>query len=89
DYVIITAEDPRGELKSINEQIIAGIKNRKNLSVIDDRRKAISFAINKLAKKGDTVGIFGKGHERSMNLDGRREIPWSDKEAVKRVLHGQ
>ncbi|MBI2335102.1 UDP-N-acetylmuramoyl-L-alanyl-D-glutamate--2,6-diaminopimelate ligase, partial [Candidatus Daviesbacteria bacterium] len=46
DYVIITAEDPRGELKSINEQIIAGIKNRKNLSVIDDRRKAISFAIN-------------------------------------------
>jgi len=44
---------------------------------------------NKLAKKGDTVGIFGKGHEKSMNLDGKNEIPWSDKEAVEKVLNGQ
>ncbi|MBI3109431.1 hypothetical protein HYZ06_00100 [Candidatus Daviesbacteria bacterium] len=89
DSVVITAEDPRGELKSINEQIIAGVKNRKKLFVVSDRQAAIHFAINKLAKKGDTVGIFGKGHERSMNLDGKKEIPWSDKEAVEKVLHGQ
>ncbi|EKD90090.1 MAG: hypothetical protein ACD_32C00027G0001, partial [uncultured bacterium] len=44
------------------------------------------FAINKLSKYGDTVGIFGKGHETSMNLDGKREIPWSDLEAVRNVL---
>ncbi len=86
DYVVITAEDPRGELKSINQQIIAGVKNRKNLFVINDRQKAINFAINKLAKKGDLVGIFGKGHEKSMNLDGKQEISWSDQEAVKKAL---
>ncbi len=86
DYVVITAEDPRGELEYINKQIIQGIKKGSNFFVIDDRQKAINFAINKLAKSGDTVGIFGKGHEKSMNIDGIHEIPWSDLEAVKKVL---
>lgn len=87
DILVITAEDPRGELKEINQQIIKGIKNKVDYFVIDDRQEAINFAINKLAKKGDTVGIFGKGHEQSLNLDGKREIPWSDLEEVKKVLH--
>jgi len=89
DYVVVTAEDPRGELEIINKQITQSAKTGKNLFVIEDRQKAIDFAINKLAKKGDTVGIFGKGHEKSMNLDGKNEIPWSDKEAVEKVLNGQ
>ena len=38
-----------------------------------------------MARKGDTVGIFGKGHEKSMNYKGIEKI-WSDKEAVGRVL---
>lgn len=88
DLLVITAEDPRGELKDINQQIIKGIKNRVDYFVIDDRGEAINFAINKLAKKGDTVGIFGKGHEQSLNLDGKREIPWSDRKAVLRSLNG-
>ena len=88
DYVVVTAEDPRGELEMINQQIIQGTKTGKNLFIIEDREEAINYAINKIAKKGDTVGIFGKGHEKSINLDGKREIPWSDQEAVKRVLHG-
>lgn len=93
DYVIVTAVDPRGQLETINRQIAdgarkAGTKRDKNFFVIDDREKAIDFAINKLAKKGDIVGIFGKGHEVSMNLDGKTEIPWSDYEAVKRALYG-
>ena len=84
DYVIVTAVDPRGQLEVINKQIIKDLK--KNYFVIDDRQEAINFAINQLAKKGDIVGIFGKGHESSMNLDGKHEIPWSDKEAVAKVL---
>ena len=93
DYVIVTALDPRGQLDAINRQIAegaanAGAKKDQNFFVIDDREKAFDFATNKLAKKGDTVGIFGKGHEVSMNLDGKKEIPWSDLEAVKRVLDG-
>ena len=93
NYVIITSVDPRGQLKIINSQIISGAKKMggqegMNLFVIDDRQSAIDFAINKLAKKEDTVGIFGKGHESSMNLDGKGEIPWSDFEAVRKVLYG-
>lgn len=87
-YVIVTAEDPRGELDKINKQITQGIKTGVDFLVINDRQEAIDFAINKLAKKGDTVGIFGKGHERSMNLDGKHEIPWSDREATLKALNG-
>ena len=91
NYVIVTAVDPRGHLDIINRQIAdgatkAGAKRDQNFFVIDDREKAFDFAINKLSKYGDTVGIFGKGHETSMNLDGKREIPWSDLEAVRNVL---
>lgn len=93
DLVVITAEDPRGELNIINRQIMEGAKKdgaklNENFYVIDDRQKAINFAINKLAKRGDTIGIFGKGHEKGMNLDGKREIKWSDFEAVKKALNG-
>lgn len=93
DYVIVTAVDPRGQLETINRQIAdgarkAGAKRDKNFFIIDNREKAFDFAINKLAKKGDIVGIFGKGHEVSMNLDGKAEIPWSDSEAVKRAIYG-
>lgn len=87
DIVIVTAEDPRGELDIINHQIVEGAQSKgktlqRNLFVIEDRKEAIAFAIQSIARIGDTVGIFGKGHEASMNLDGKQEIPWSDKEAV-------
>ncbi len=93
DISIITAEDPRGELEIISQQIVQGIKKAggvmdKNIFVLEDRGEAIDFAINRIAKAGDTVGIFGKGHERAMNLDGRSEIPWSDSETVKKALNG-
>lgn len=93
DVVIVTAVDPRGQLDIINKQIRegaekAGAKLNKNFFIIDDRKKAIEFAVNQLACKGDTVGIFGKGHERSMNLDGKKEIPWSDRKAVVEALQG-
>ena len=91
DFVIVTAVDPRGQLDTINKQIEqgakkAGAKQDRNLFIIDDRKEAINFAINSLAKRGDTVGIFGKGHEASMNLDGKKEIPWSDSRAVEEIL---
>ncbi len=88
DLVVVTAEDSRGELQIINKQILSGLKSKESVFVIDDRQKAIEYAINKLAQKGDTIGIFGKGHEASMNIDGKSEIPWSDFEAVKKALDG-
>ncbi len=91
DLSVITAEDPRGELEKINAQILEGAQKKggelgKNVFIEGDRQKAIEFAINSLAKKGDVVGIFGKGHEKSLNYDGKTETPWSDHEAVKKAL---
>ena len=93
DIVIVTAVDPRGEIKDIVRQIKkgslkAGAKQGKNFYIIEDRQKAINFAIRQLARKEDTIGIFGKGHENSMNLDGRKEIPWSDRKAIRKALNG-
>lgn len=89
DITVLTDEDPRFEnsLKIINE-IAEGGRNKytegKNLFKEPDRAKAIKLAIS-LANKGDTVGIFGKGHEQSMNYRGK-ELPWSDKKAVLEAL---
>jgi UDP-N-acetylmuramoyl-L-alanyl-D-glutamate--2,6-diaminopimelate ligase len=92
DMVIVTAVDPRGQIETINQSIKKGClksggKEGVNLFFISDRKKAIEFAINE-AKKGDIIGVFGKGHEKSMNLDGKSEISWSDVEVVKKVLNG-
>ncbi len=94
DLTVITAEDPRGELDQINAQILEGAQKAKgelgrNVYIEGDRGKAIEMAINKLAKKGDTVGIFGKGHEKSMNYSGKFEEPWSDHEAVQKALRAK
>lgn len=87
DYVVLTAEDPRKEdVWSIINQIKSGITSGHNKVVsIPDRKDAITFAIAKLAKKGDTVLITGKGHEKSMCF-GTIEYPWSDPGTVREVL---
>lgn len=91
DYLIITAVDPRGKLEQISAEIAEGAKKAggevgRNVLVINDRREAIRTAINELAKPGDVIGLFGKGHERSMNLDGKHEIEWSDLAEVTSLL---
>ncbi len=91
DIVVITAVDPRGEEAKINAAILRGVEKNgkilgKNVFIENDRETAIAFTLKKLAKKGDTVGLFGKGHERSMNYDGKHEISWSDTDVVKKVL---
>ncbi len=87
DMVVMTAEDPRTEdiwsiIRQMKEQSTEG---HSKIVSIADRRQAINFAINKLAKKGDVIGIFGKGPEKSMCY-GTTEIPWSDKKAVLEAL---
>lgn len=87
---IITDEDPRSEdrNKIIDEiaegAISVGAKTGITLFKEADRQKAINLAIT-LAKKGDVVGIFGKGHEKSINYNGV-ETPWSDFEAIEKAL---
>ena len=94
DIIILTAEDPRSEkIEDINRQIKDGISNEfinateeapnhgKTVYEIDDRKKAIEFALS-IAGEKDTVIITGKGHERSMNY-GKGEEKWSDQQVVK------
>lgn len=95
NLVILTEEDYRTEdPEKISQQIAKGLETEdftfskldnfgsKNHSytIIIDRNEAIKKAIN-MAKPGDLIIITGKGHETSLNRDGK-EIPWSDKKAI-------
>jgi UDP-N-acetylmuramoyl-L-alanyl-D-glutamate--2,6-diaminopimelate ligase len=89
DIVVLTAEDPRSEsVNEIIQQITSGIKNNTPVYVIPEREKAIKKALE-IANRGDTVGLFGKGHERSMNLNGIHETPWSEHKIVRKYLKEQ
>lgn len=57
--------------------------------VIYNRKEAVDFTIHTLAKKGDLIGFFGKGHEKSMNYDGKIEEPYDEFEAVAAALKVQ
>jgi UDP-N-acetylmuramoyl-L-alanyl-D-glutamate--2,6-diaminopimelate ligase len=90
DEVILTEEDDRdvdGEL--ILKQIAEGAKKAgkkldRNLFLIHDRAKAIEFTLDR-AKKGDTVLLLGKGHEKNIE---RAEglIEWDESAMVRQFL---
>lgn len=90
NITIITDEDPRYEDRNkIIDEIAEGaisVGARMGITLFKeaDRQKAINLAIT-LSKKGDVVGIFGKGHEKSINYNGV-ETPWSDFEAIEKAL---
>lgn len=88
DIIVLTQEDPRSEkVEDINKDIISGINKKfeeKNLYKINDRKKAIEFAIGNSASN-DTVILTGKGHEKSMNL-GHGEESWDELKVVEEYL---
>lgn len=79
DYVIITSDNPRTEEpKSIIDDILLGVGDAKNYTVIENRREAIEFAVGS-ALEGDIVLLVGKGHEQyEIDKDGLH--PFSEKE---------
>lgn len=87
DLVVLTAEDPRTEdvwsiIREMKEQLTTG---HNKITSIADRQQAIQFTLTQLAKKGDIIGIFGKGHETTMCF-GVTEYPWNDEQAIATVL---
>ena len=62
--------------------------NRPVFTRIPERGRAIYFAVQQAANKGDTVVICGKGVETSMAYKGI-EYPWLDKKAVEYALKGK
>lgn len=89
DLALFTAEDPRTEdIWTIFRQMKSDLGTfHQKVVTIPDRRDALVFALNKIAQPGDIVGIFGKGHEKSMCY-GTVEYPWSDQLAVQEIISG-
>ena len=63
DITILTNDNPRTEApQKILSEIAVGFKSKKELLIFEDRREAISTALQK-AQPGDCVLLAGKGHE--------------------------
>lgn len=90
DISILTAEDPRTEsLDGILAEMSSGCISRggkegRTFWRVRDRGKAIRFAIS-MAKPGDVVIAFGKGHEQSMCF-GETEHAWDDRTAMRAAV---
>ncbi len=82
DEVVITEEDDRDiDGVEIMNQIAegaeeAGKQRDKDLFLVHDRTEAINFTV-KRAKKGDTVILLGKGHEKTIER-ANGENPWDE-----------
>jgi UDP-N-acetylmuramoyl-L-alanyl-D-glutamate--2,6-diaminopimelate ligase len=95
DVSIFTNEDPRFESgAAIINDIAAGARlaggtEGASFFAIEDRQEAIQHAID-LAQPGDTILLAGKGHERSIILNGKK-LPWDEaeraREAIRRRLN--
>jgi UDP-N-acetylmuramoyl-L-alanyl-D-glutamate--2,6-diaminopimelate ligase len=93
DLVVITEEDDRDvDGQKIMEQIAwgaekAGKTKDKDLFLVHDRTEAIEYAVG-MAKKGDTVMLLGKGHEKTIERkDG--EHPWDELTTAQKALQNR
>lgn len=85
DKVVITNDNPRNEKeKKIIQDILSGCKNKKNILIIPNRKKAISYAYFK-SKCDHIILIAGKGHEEQQIMK-NRDINYSDKKTVLNLL---
>jgi UDP-N-acetylmuramoyl-L-alanyl-D-glutamate--2,6-diaminopimelate ligase len=89
DLTIITSDNPRSEdPDAIIDQIFSGIPSKAGEIVTSlkqpDRLKAITRAV-RLAQKGDTVVLAGKGHEDSQVL-ATGKIHFSDQESARAAI---
>jgi UDP-N-acetylmuramoyl-L-alanyl-D-glutamate--2,6-diaminopimelate ligase len=95
DEVIVTEEDDRDcDGEAILEDIAAGAeqagkKKDEDLFLVHDRAEAIAFALARATSPEDTVLLLGKGHEKTIEREGR-EDPWDElgttKDALRSIL---
>jgi UDP-N-acetylmuramoyl-L-alanyl-D-glutamate--2,6-diaminopimelate ligase len=90
DEVVVTEEDDRQEDGMGIMNMIAGgaekagKKQGKDLFLIHDRTEAIKFAFSR-AKKGDTVLLLGKGHEKTIERNDKT-YPWDEIGTARKLL---
>ena len=77
DRVVITSDNPRSENPTeIINDIVSGLIEAENATVIEDRAAAIAWTIANAAPS-DVVLIAGKGHEKYQEVNGKCR-PFSD-----------
>jgi UDP-N-acetylmuramoyl-L-alanyl-D-glutamate--2,6-diaminopimelate ligase len=85
DFAFATADNPRSEgLAQIFADMKTGITAPEKISWIDDRRRAISLALD-VAKPGDCLLIAGKGHEVYQEF-AETVIPFDDRQVVRELI---
>jgi len=85
DRVVITSDNPRNEAPAaILAQILAGVVGHDAVDVIEDRREAITTAVNE-AQAGDVILLAGKGHEDYQEIGGER-LPFLDEAEARAAL---
>ena len=73
DFAIITSDNPRTEdPMAIIRDILAGVDDSMGeYTVIEDRRKAIRYAMD-IGQKNDIIVLAGKGHETYQDIGGKK-----------------
>ncbi len=85
DFAFATADNPRNEaLSQIFTDMQAGVTAAEKINWIDDRRRAISLALDQ-ARPGDCVLIAGKGHESYQEF-ADTVIPFDDRQVVRELI---
>ena len=85
DHAFATADNPRSEgLTQIFEDMRAGVSAPEKITWIEDRRRAISLALD-IAKPGDCLLIAGKGHESYQEF-ADTVIPFDDRQVVRELI---
>ena len=81
DRVILTSDNSRSESpREIINEILMGIAAKDKVTVIEDRREAIRYAVH-TASPREILLLAGKGHEEyEINQDGRR--PFCERKIV-------
>jgi UDP-N-acetylmuramoyl-L-alanyl-D-glutamate--2,6-diaminopimelate ligase len=86
DLAIVTSDNPRSEdPEQIVAEVLAGAGKGDGVEAEVDRRAAIALALGE-AEPGDTVVIAGKGHEQGQEFEGRRTVPFDDREVAREEL---
>ncbi len=85
DFAYATADNPRTEkVEGIFDDMRAGVSDPSRIAWIDDRRRAISIALDG-AKPGDSLLIAGKGHEGYQEF-ADTVIPFDDRQVVRELI---